>query len=206
MNKLALATIGLVFILSSSCENKTTPDKTETTESNTVEEEIRFINFEGKYDDYKTFSDESNEELLTNIASYIIRKPAAATWETKFNQEFREYYERNKSELELVFLTTINERTHFFLLREARTVDGIAQRGVAGSFIFDAENNLTDFEEILVTKVLPEIKLKEIGLEYMELVSTNSSIQELLNRTEHIEWPDGRLFYSKQKAEWRYVD
>lgn len=155
----------------------------------------------------KSISDEEKDTLLTDLASFIIRKPASATWETKFNPEFREYFRKNRNELDVVYLTEVSDTFYFYLLRETRTPDGMKFRGTGGKYIFNKESkSIEEFEEVFVSKVLPESELEKIGIEYMNLGTKHSNLSEFLSRDEQIEWPDGRLFYSKLKKEWRYVE
>ena len=195
-----------IALLIASCANDQVTDSEIIEDINSSIIETTVLDTEEIYTDFKQLSEELQSTLLTDIASFIIRKPAAATWETKFNPEFREYYERNKSELEMIYLTNVSDTFYFYLLREARTVDGLQKRGVGGKYIVNQQGKIVDFEEIFVSKVLHETNLKIIGKEYMNRVTSNSDLRDFLAKVEHIEWPDGRLFYSKQKAEWRYVD
>jgi hypothetical protein len=206
MYKLTVTSFFILYFLVVSCDNTSTQDSQINEQSTVLEANQHKDAIPEKYKEFNQFSEEQYDELMTNLASYIIRKPAAATWETKFNPEFREHYNRNKKELNLVCLTQINERTYFYLLREARTADGKALRGVGGSFVLLDNGSFSDFEEKFVSKTLPEVRLNQLGVEYLDLLSTNKSTDSFLNRMEHIEWPDGRLFYSKEKAEWRYVE
>lgn len=198
--KNTLILLAAVISLSYSCNNKSVEK----------EEEINTKTFESieKYNSLTSnMSKEEKDTLLTELASFIIRKPSAATWETKFHPEFREYYKKNRSELELVYLATVADTFYYYLLREARTNEGIKKRGVGGKYVINStDNSIKDFEEIFVSRVLPESDLKEFGNEYMELVTTYSDLTGFLSQKEKIEWPDGRLFYSKQKKEWRYVE
>lgn len=155
----------------------------------------------------KSMSDEEKDTLLTNLASFIIRKPASATWETKLNPEFREYFRKNRNELDLIYLTEVSDTFYFYLLREARTPDGMKFRGTGGKYIVNKESkSIEEFEEVFISKVLPESELEKIGIEYINLGTKHSNLSEFLSREEQIEWPDGRLFYSKLKKEWRYVE
>jgi hypothetical protein len=147
------------------------------------------------------------DTLLVDLVSYIYRKPALATWQTKLNPEFRSYFTKNATNFNIVYYHISEDSTHYFyLLRPARDNEGNQKRGVGGMFKINEEKQIKDFEELFNTPIHSENKLKEIGLSLFEEMITNKSIDSYLNNKEYIEWPDGRLFYSKEKKEWRYVD
>lgn len=196
-----LATISFFYSCNSKKTETGTDGETEKVVSQTAQEQEEYVSFKSN------LSEQEQDTLLTDLASFIIRKPAAALWDTKFNPEFRKYYVNNRSELELVYLTEAADTFYYYLLREARTNEGIKKRGTGGKYIVNnTTKSIEEFEEVFVSKVLPESELKKIGLEYMDLATGNSDLTEFLSDNERIEWPDGRLFYSKQKKEWRYVE
>lgn len=195
----------IVFLFSCTTNNQPELDGVDENEQ-VVESEFNDKELREKFDYYEKLSESEQDSLIVDLASFIIRKPAAATWETKFNPEFRSYFVKNASELQMLYLTQQADTFYFYLLRDARTVEGIKQRGVGGKYIYNQNSIISNFEEVFVTKVLPESDLKMIGGEYMNLALVKSDLTTFLSKNEHIEWPDGRLFYSKEKYEWRYVD
>jgi hypothetical protein len=73
--------------------------------------------------------------------------------------------------------------------------------------VINAGNDIVYFEELFVTKIIDRINLESIGTRFMKAVEQGQNTSEFIqNKNNSVEWPDGRLFYSVQKSEWRYVD
>jgi hypothetical protein len=149
----------------------------------------------------------SYNNLVIDIATYVLRKPDAATWQTKFNPEFRAYFTEKSKELELYADLTYNDTIYVYLIRDARDNQGKANRGVGLKMVKNTENKIVYFEEIFVTKILNRINLEGIGQRFLTHLKEHGSLNDFIsNNNQYIEWPDGRLFYSVEKSEWRYVD
>jgi hypothetical protein len=188
-----------------SCNNnesntgKEASEKVTTIDSNTEKTAVYQIN--------NFYNQQQKDTLLVGLVSYIYRKPALATWQTKLNPEFRPYFIKNTTDFSIVYYHISQDSTHYYyLLRPARDNEGVQKRGVGGMFRVNELGEITDFEELFNTPIQSEAKLKEIGLSLFEEMISTSNIEKYLNNKEYIEWPDGRLFYSKEKKEWRYVD
>lgn len=160
---------------------------------------------------YTEFLSSAQPELidgwLVEIATYVLRKPDAATWQTKFNPEFRNYYEKLSNDLEWIYAREKQDTTFFFLIRDGRDNNGRANRGVGGKLVFNEANEIQHFEELFVTKITDRINLESIGKRFMMSIEEGSNLNSYIqNQNNLVEWPDGRLFYSVEKSEWRYVD
>src|SRR6056297_3133356 len=55
------------------------------------------------YDVEEYFPGNQKDTLLTNMVTYIYRRPAEATAETRTNREFRSYYVRSAQRFEYVY-------------------------------------------------------------------------------------------------------
>lgn len=161
-----------------------------------------------QFDSFKKNLDSAAlEKLNIDITTRVLRKPDAATWQTKFNVEFREYFERKATELEWIYSIQQQDTIFFYLIRDGRDNNGKANRGVGGKMILDNDNEISYFEELFVTKIIDRINLERIGREFLSAVQENSAPDEFIEKSlASMEWPDGRLFYSVEKSEWRYVD
>ncbi|MFN3918104.1 MAG: hypothetical protein ACK4K0_10215 [Flavobacteriales bacterium] len=203
MRNLIYVIIAAIFLIrcnnnESSTENETT-SKSTNIDSNAEKKAAYQIN--------NFYNQQEKDTLLVDLVSYIYRKPAIATWQTKLNPEFRSYFIKNAADFNIVYYHISEDSTHYYyLLRPARDPEGKQKRGVGGMFKRNGAGDIIDFEELFNTPIHPEAKLKEIGFVLFEEIISNKSIDRYLNNKEHIEWPDGRLFYSKEKKEWRYVD
>ena len=162
-------------------------------------------------DNYERFIQSADQELvdkwIVDMATHVLRKPDHASWETKFNAEFRPFYENKSSELEWIYALPKGDTVFFYLIRDGRDQRGKSNRGVGGKMVINAGNDIVYFEELFVTKIIDRINLESIGTRFMKAVEQGQNTSEFIqNKNNSVEWPDGRLFYSVQKSEWRYVD
>jgi hypothetical protein len=207
MKNLGLILIAFAFF---SCQsNKQKEEVVNNNDTNKVV--VQQLTFEydlNKFQLHKDFSKEELDTLLTDYAVFIAKKPSAANWETKFNKKYRKHFIGQRHIFDLVFFEKMSDGFHYFyLLRDASENNKLDKRGVAGKFKKTTANPYDEFEEIFVTKILPIEDIKWIGFQFMNHVdNANQTVSFLGEHSEKIEWPDGRLFYSKQKKEWRYVD
>ena len=160
-----------------------------------------------KYNEFANYSKAEQDTLMTNLTTFIFRKPSSSTWETKFNPEFRSYFIENAYNLEITYLHHQSDSLYYYyLLRDARDNKGMAKRGVAGKFYLNEKMAVTGFEEFCNTPIYEENKLVEIGFTLMEEMVAVGNVNKFLKDKTVIEWPDGNLFYSTKKHEWRAVE
>ena len=155
---------------------------------------------------FDSFEQNEQDTLLTNLATYITRKPATAQTISKFDPMYRSYYVKKRAELEFLFAEKIDGNLYFYLLRKARDANGIQQRGVGGVFEYGEKGEIINFEELFNTRILDKGELERAGLEFMRALNDDKALADFIADQRIIEWPDGRLFYSKEKHEWRYVE
>jgi hypothetical protein len=146
------------------------------------------------------------DTLLVDFVSYIYKKPSVATWATKFNPEFRKYYINHTDRFEIIYYTIINDIHYYYLLRPARNEEGFQQRGVGGLFMRNASNTIVEFEEVFNTVIMSPDSLIKVGYHLFDELTKTNTIDNFVNERSIVEWPDGSLFYSKEKKEWRYVE
>ena len=172
-------------------ENKTEVFELEKVEYiNTVKSKLDSINY---------------QNLLTDLATRIMRKPDAATWQTKFNPEFRDYFLQKSQELEWVADLSAGDTTYVYLVRDGKEGNNKSNRGVGARLIMDGANKIGYFEELFVTKIIDRLTLEGIGQRFMAAIETGQAAQSFIDSNKgSVEWPDGRLFYSVEKSEWRY--
>jgi hypothetical protein len=153
----------------------------------------------------KSLSPDVYDQRIIDIATYVLRKPDAATWQSKFNPEFREYYINKSKELELIYALQTKDTIFIFLIRDGRDQNGKANRGVGAKMVLDPSETIIYFEELFVTKIIDRINLEAIGKRFINTIRNGESLNDFIkNPNSSIEWPDGRLFYSIDKHEWRY--
>jgi hypothetical protein len=186
-----------------SCQNSS---QTEATEVNA--ESIETLTDTKSYSHFIQAADEAlREKWIVDMATYILRKPEHANWETKFDLEFRPFFEKKARELEWIYAQPVGDTLYFYLIRDGRDHRGKSNRGVGGKLVLNASNDFQYFEELFVTKIIDRINLESIGKQFMMAIEEGQNLDSFLsNPNNSVEWPDGRLFYSVQKSEWRYVE
>jgi hypothetical protein len=158
-----------------------------------------------KYSIQEYFEKDQQDSLLVDIITYIYKKPKYADHQTRFDEQYRNYYSKMLSKFEMVyFYQHVSDSYHYYyLIRPARSPKGTT-RGVGGRFLLNENNEIIDFEEIFNTPVQPVEELKKRGLFLFEEMIATGSIESYLGNENFIEWPDNRLKYDKATNEWRY--
>lgn len=159
---------------------------------------------EEKYSIDRYYSTQLQDSLLVNIVTYIGKKPKLTDWQTRHEEQHKEYYKNLSKSFRFVYYHISVDSTHYYyLIRPARSTKGNT-RGVGGKFQLGENFQLIDFEEIFNTPILTEQELVEIGLTLFEEIITTGNIDRFVHNKNLIEWPDDRLKYDRVKKEWRY--
>lgn len=157
---------------------------------------------------YNSFSYYYGEDeldlLLTDIVTYIGRKPAQATSLSRFDQQFRDYYS-NLSKSFIPYFYRIDGNRHiFYLSRPARALEG-NRRGVLGTFERNEHGQIVNFRELLNTVTGDEARIEKLGEQIMTAFLLKQGYDSLLVNPGIVEWPDSNLKYDTVVFEWRYV-
>lgn len=184
----------------------TSPSK-ETADVEPVSEPTEVIDATSYTSYFQQMEQDVVDRLLVDFATYVLRKPEHANPQTKFNPEFREYFEKKSAELEWIYALDKNDTVYFYLIRDGRDHKGKSNRGVGGKMVLNPSCQIEYFEELFVSKIIDRNNLEALGQRFMKAIENSESIASFIeNPNSSVEWPDGRLFYSVQKSEWRYVD
>jgi hypothetical protein len=160
--------------------------------------------YAAQHDILNYFSKDDADTVLVNAVTFIGKKPALATSETRFNPEFRKHYIGYLGSFSIFLYHISDDSTHYFyMIRPARSLEG-DRRGVIGKYRMNSDLSLRDFEELANTRIRPEEKLKMFGIILFRELLEKGNIVKYLPDTSLIEWPDDRLKYDKFKNEWRY--
>jgi len=159
-----------------------------------------------RYDVEKYFPGDLKDTLLANLVTFIYKRPAVATQQTRTEPQFRSYYVESLPLFEYAYHGIGPDSAHYFyLIRPARSLEGTL-RGVGGRFTTRGGTALVEFEEILNTRIGTREKLLEHGVRFMEEALATGRAEAMTADREVTEWPDDRLKYHKALREWRYVD
>ncbi|QOI96922.1 MAG: hypothetical protein HRU69_05175 [Flammeovirgaceae bacterium] len=163
---------------------------------------IAFFSCSDKQDPRNYFDDRQRDSLLADIITYIYVRPTGATWETRFNPEFRKFYVTSlpKFKLEKLYRDK-SDIYYFFIIRPARSAEGVL-RGVGGKFRIDDRGNITSFVEVYNTPVGPITELHKKGTELFNHMVKHGHVDEYLLNDEYLEWPNAWTYYDTIRHEW----
>jgi hypothetical protein len=192
--------IYLLFIstfLLTSCGNNS-----EKTEEITLEDEEFFT--PKTSEEFLNILDEATRDtILANIITYIYKLPTYATLETKFNNEFRQYYVDQIPNFTVVDFRRENNTFYMLILRPARNVKN-HKRTVAVKFDFDEEYKISNFEEIFNTPMVSVKDAVERGIVVFQHYLEHRDLGKYFGDLEYVEFPDTRTRYNKETHEWYY--
>ncbi|MCW5900225.1 MAG: hypothetical protein KIT10_13240 [Flavobacteriales bacterium] len=159
-----------------------------------------------RYDVERYFPGTAKDSLLVNMVTFIYKRPTTAINRDRTDKEFRPYYVKHAASFQQVYHHVSPDSTHwYYLIRPARSVEG-DKRGVGGRFRTNGQLAMVEFEEIFNTRIMPEPELIDRGLVLFEEMVATGNVDAFLQDKTLIEWPDGRLYYDKEKREWFYRD
>ncbi|MBA3900863.1 MAG: hypothetical protein H0X62_11755 [Bacteroidetes bacterium] len=185
MRTLISFTILVIAIFAVSCKQEHTPIK-------------------NIYEVEQHYSKQEKDSLLTDLITYIYKKPKGADYETRFEPKYRNWFVQALPLFEFSYYHISEDSTHYYyVIRPARSPKGNT-RGVGGKYNLDKNGQITDFEEIFNTPILPVEQLKGRGKHLFEEMIRNNNVEIYAGNPDYIEWPDDRLKYDKEKNEWRY--
>jgi hypothetical protein len=149
----------------------------------------------------KYFNQSEQDMLLINIITLMAQKPAGANDSTKFEAQYKDYYERQKNDFIIKDYFIDKDSTHYYFL--IRPVANLPyKRGVIGKFKLAKSMKPIDFEEIVNTPHLKESEVIERGhFLFTELIKTKD-ISKYYALKQYVEWPDANLYYEKKTNQW----
>lgn len=205
MNRFTTILAICVFVLAiTSCNSDDAPRAGNVT--GTPVEAFDFAEAQEKYDPSTHYTGDAIDSFMTEVVTFIGRKPAVSDWQTRFNPEYRQHYIDMRSEFELVYYHTTADGYHYFyLIRPARSLQGNL-RGVGGRFKPGEQGALHEFEEVFNTIVMDRVVLLQRGFELFEHLVQQGHVEPYLGDATYIEWPDDRMQYHFERKEWRYAD
>lgn len=149
----------------------------------------------------------SVDSLMVDLTTFMGRRPKGLAPTERHNPKYRQYYTGLSAEFSLIYYYVTPDNLHYFYaLRPARNHTGKVNRAVGGRFTLNNEGHIIRFEELFNTRILPEVELKETGLELFREMIQTGGIQKFIGNKKLIEWPDSRTVYDVEINEWIYVN
>lgn len=181
-------------------QNELTTDQTQDQTTVSYENmEIPTLPFE--LDNFLTAS--LQKELLTDLIVRIYKRPPGSSKETRFEDQFRNWYVDKLPQFDWM-AHKYDNGTHFFLIkRPARNIHQHV-RTVGGIFQLNENNEITYFQEVFNTPMLPENEARVKGAIIFNNWMETGSIEKYYNQQEFIEFPNYRTYYNLNTMEWSY--
>lgn len=157
------------------------------------------------YEPSGLINQDSGDSIMTELATYLGKRPRGVLREDRFNPEHKSHFENLAERFELIYYHKDENRHYYYILRPARNHEGSAKRGVGGWFEKVGEEAITAFMELFNTPILPEKELIDKGLElFSEMIATGNT-DKFSGKKGYIEWPDARTKYDPNINEWVYI-
>lgn len=153
------------------------------------------------------FHEKEQEVIMAKIISYVYVTPKGVAKADRFLPESRPYYLMEVPNFKMIrFYKDKNDRFYFYMVRPARNVRN-DKRGVAGVFTLRADGEIDYFEEVFVTKMIPEQSVIDFGnLVFEDLVTGEGKIEMNPAREGFIEFPSFMSQYDFEQKEWTYKE
>lgn len=153
------------------------------------------------YDVAKFYDLKEQDELLTEIVTYLADAPLGTKMADRFDDKHKNHYSFLASKFSIAKYFIADDGTHYFYVARPSAKIG-EQRGVGGHFKMKEKFQLTDFREEFVTPVMPieDIKGKSAFL-FDEMVKGN--LEKYLEMESYVQWPNPITYYDTLTYEWK---
>jgi hypothetical protein len=159
-----------------------------------------------KYNASLTLDADTMDQALEIIIKYAAPLPKKATYETRFKEDFNEYYQDQKSKhsFDYYYFDQNTKRYYFSISRVAPSLYE-KKVAVSGYYILSDSGELSDYEEVYRTwKMSPDELLKKNSKLFLTLVKGGDLSPYYIenNDEEWIEFPDAKVAYDKVNRKW----
>ena len=160
-----------------------------------------------RYAPEECLSVEAQEKFLQTMMRYASKLPPEATHETKFNDEFKWYYDKAVKEAQIWFCSFDegDSTYNLFVARQARSITPMRE-GVAVKVKFDRRGGFKEYEEVFRTWKMPEDTLKKRGLFLFKTMVNGGDLKLYYSKFQQdrfIEFPDDRFYFDHAQRKWR---
>ncbi len=139
---------------------------------------------------------------MADIITYIYVRPPGASWQTRFEPAYRNYYVGSISKFTWKKLYRDATGTYYYyIIRPARSVDGVL-RGVGGTFRLDENGRIVRFREVFNTPVGSRSFLEKTGEELFAHMVKHGNVDAYLLNDAMLEWPNAWTYYDTTRYEW----
>jgi len=168
-------------------------------------------NQQERYNPDLYFSKEAQTSLIKQSIRYSAKLPPGATHDNKFNTEFDGYYEKAIQECDFRECYPAGDQSYFFLMtRKARSI-WPAREAIGGKISVDADNKLSNYEEIFRTWKMTADSLNDRAFELFDVMVKQEDLtpyQSKYKGDRYIEFPDDHYYFNVEKKIWsdRFMD
>jgi len=145
------------------------------------------------------------QKLIRESVYFSMKLPPNANHQTKFDPEFKWYYDRAAKEVDLLKYCVDPNGTHYFLMtRVARSITPMRE-GIGGKIKLDAAGKLSEYEEIFRTWKMPSDSLKTRGAMLFDRMVMGKDLTLFYSKFQgdkYIEYPNERFSFDKTSRLW----
>jgi hypothetical protein len=149
-------------------------------------------------------SEKERAEALWKIVRYTAKVPPGANHQTKFKEEFDDYYKSVVADYKLLHLKPKKDDGYWFLIsRPARSITPMVE-GIGGSYLIQ-KDTLLEYDEAFRMWKMPDSSLSVKGKQMFDRMVAGKELSYYYPKftgDQYIEVPDGRFVYDKQKRLW----
>jgi len=159
-----------------------------------------------KYSPDTYHSKEDQARILRQTLFYNTKLPPNASKKTRFDPEFKWYYDKAMHEytLDYSFVDDLGVE-YFFISRKARSLKPMRE-GIGGKLKLSSKGELAEYEEIFRTWKLPADTLAKRGAFLFDRMIKGKDLTlyyTKYQRDQFIEFPDQRFHFDKTERGWK---
>jgi len=158
-------------------------------------------NSRDRYDVAHYYNQQEQDEVLTQILTYIFDAPPLTPMKDRFKPEHHFFYSNLTPRFSIARYYIAADGTHYFyVIRPTPKAD--EKRGVGGHFRMKEKFKLTDFREEFVTPILPVADVNgRCAFMFDEMVKGN--LEKYLTMESYVQWPNPISYYDSTTYEWK---
>jgi hypothetical protein len=145
------------------------------------------------------------DSVMLQLMPYLAELPKYANYQNRFDDQFKPHYKKVMPVFfQWIKLYKAEDGYYYYLFYKKSNSLYEKKIAIGGKFKLDAQNKVTDFEDVFNT---PKLKLDELAEKssalFDEMIKTGGLGKYTLN-AEYVEFPDQRCFFDKKLKYWRF--
>ena len=166
-------------------------------------------NKKDNYDPNDCLTPDRQKILLHEMVRYSSKLAPEATHETKFDPEFKWYYDKAFAECQILYCSFEKDSTYYLLVaRQARSVTPM-QEGIGLHVKFNDSGRLASYEEVFRMWKMPLDTLQKRGKFLFDLMVKKQDLELYYSKFQqdrYIEFPSDRFKFDVTSRKWKDLE